>query len=30
MRSVDILPTILSELGLRPTFRMDGRAHPLG
>jgi hypothetical protein len=30
MRSVDILPTILRELGLRPTFRMDGRAHPLG
>ena len=30
MRSVDILPTILRELGLRATFRLDGRAYPLG
>ncbi len=26
MRSVDILPTILSELGIRPTHAMDGKA----
>jgi hypothetical protein len=26
IRSVDILPTVLSELGVRPTHRMDGRA----
>jgi predicted AlkP superfamily pyrophosphatase or phosphodiesterase len=26
MRSVDIMPTILSELGIRPRARMDGRA----
>ena len=30
MRSVDILPTILRELGLRATFPMDGRAYRLG
>jgi arylsulfatase A-like enzyme len=26
IRSVDILPTVLAELGIRPTQRMDGRA----
>ncbi len=29
VRSVDIMPTILRAMGIRPTFRMDGRAYEL-
>lgn len=25
-RSVDIMPTVLAELGIKPTYRLDGRA----
>jgi hypothetical protein len=27
LRSVDILPTVLRELGIPPTRRMDGRGY---
>jgi hypothetical protein len=29
VRSVDIMPTILKALGIKPTFKMDGVAYPL-
>jgi arylsulfatase A-like enzyme len=29
MRSVDITPTILRELGIRSSGRLDGKAYPL-
>lgn len=29
MRSVDILPTILREMGIEPTYQMDGRSYRL-
>ena len=29
MRSVDILPTILKQMGIRPIFPMDGVAYKL-
>ena len=29
IRSVDITPTILSELGIAPHTKLDGRAYPL-
>ncbi len=29
VRSVDIMPTILRQLGIAPTYPMDGVAYPL-
>ena len=29
VRSVDIMPTILKTLGIKPTYRMDGKAYEL-
>ena len=29
-RTTDVMPTILRAMGIRPTSRMDGRAHTLG
>ena len=29
-RTTDVMPTILRAMDIRPTSRMDGRAHTLG
>lgn len=29
-RTTDVMPTILKAMGIRPTTKMDGRAHSLG
>ena len=29
-RTIDVMPTILKAMGIKPTARTDGRAHPVG